>query len=60
MTLEKESIPLLIFSAGLGDVIVETLKHYNHKNLHNPELERKIHDNIHIISNFMNWSQEGK
>jgi cytosolic 5'-nucleotidase 3 len=43
------NIPLLIFSAGLGDII----EHF---------LEKKIEitKNIHIISNFYNFSENGK
>ncbi len=58
--LEKHSIPLLIFSAGIGDVIVDTLKNNNLNNINSPADQRKIHSNIHIISNFMNWSPDGK
>lgn len=47
ITFQKQ-IPFLIFSAGLGDVIREFLAS---KNI--------LHPNIHIISNFFIFNQEG-
>lgn len=47
--LAKNNIPLLIISAGLGDVIKEYL-----------ESEGIMHKNIHIISNFYNFDDNGK
>jgi len=58
--LEKHHIPLLIFSSGIGDVIVGTLKNQNESNIKSPIDQHKIHSNIHIISNFMKWSPDGK
>ncbi|MFH1972520.1 MAG: hypothetical protein ABIJ18_03530 [archaeon] len=47
--LNEKNIPLLIFSAGLGDMIVEFLKTENHND-----------KNIHIIANFFKFDKEGK
>ncbi|VDO83463.1 unnamed protein product, partial [Soboliphyme baturini] len=49
-TLERLSIPLVIFSAGVGDVIQLVLAH---------DLGR-LPSNIHVVSNFMNFDTEGK
>lgn len=48
-TLKKHEIPLLILSAGLGNIITAYL-----------ESEKKLHSNIHIISNFITFCKEGK
>ena len=45
--LHQQDVPLLIFSAGIGNVIEEAIKHQAH-----------MHDNMHIVSNFMNFSEE--
>jgi 5'-nucleotidase len=45
----KHDVPLLIFSAGVGNIIEELLK-----------LERKMTKNIHIISNTFVYDKEGK
>lgn len=47
--LAKEGIPLIIFSAGLGDLIQEFLKKDN-----------KMQKNIHIVSNFYKFDKNGK
>lgn len=47
-TLAQNKIPLLIFSAGLGDIIKEHLKSIGN-----------LYENIHIISNFFNFDSEG-
>lgn len=47
--LAVHKIPLLIFSAGLGDIIQESLKSKN-----------RLTENIHIISNFYKFDKEGK
>ncbi len=47
--LAKNRIPLLIFSAGLGDIIEEFLRLHNH-----------LTTNVHIISNFYQFDEEGK
>jgi len=47
--LAKNNIPILIFSAGLGDVIKEYLKSVN-----------KLTKNVHIISNFFKFDKKGK
>ena len=43
------SVPILIFSAGLGDVIDEALKR---KNL--------MRNNVKVIANYMNYDDDGK
>jgi cytosolic 5'-nucleotidase 3 len=43
------SIPVVIFSAGIGDLITSTL---NHNKLFTP--------NVHIISNFFSFDKDGK
>jgi cytosolic 5'-nucleotidase 3 len=48
-TLEKENIPLLILSAGLGDVIKGFL-----------EKEKIMNNKIHIISNFFEFDKDEK
>jgi cytosolic 5'-nucleotidase 3 len=48
LSLEKENIPLLILSAGLGDVIKGFL-----------EKENIMNDKIHIISNFFEFDKDG-
>ncbi len=47
-TLAKHNIPLLIFSAGIGNVIEEFLKHNN-----------LLTPNVHIISNFYKFNEMG-
>ncbi|MFC1728228.1 hypothetical protein ACFLZ7_02040 [Nanoarchaeota archaeon] len=47
--LNKHKIPLLIFSAGIGDIIEEHLR-----------AEGKLYENIHIISNTFKYNKEGK
>jgi len=47
-TLGRQSIPALIFSAGLGDIIVEIL-HQNNV---------ALSDNLHVISNFLEFNDE--
>ena len=58
--LEQHQVPLLVFSAGLGDVIVDILKKNNSQNKDIEKRNYKIHSNTHVISNFMDWSLEGK
>jgi len=48
-TLSKHKIPLLIFSSGLGDLILEFMKQYQY-----------LTPNVHIISNFFSFDQQGK
>jgi len=45
----KYNIPLLIFSAGMGDAIKQFLLH-----------EGKLTPNVHIISNFYNFDSDGR
>jgi len=47
-TLAKQNIPLLIFSAGVGDLIEGSLKY-----------EGFFNKNIHIISNFFDFDKKG-
>jgi cytosolic 5'-nucleotidase 3 len=47
--LHEKNIPLLIFSSGLGDVIVEFLKREKHND-----------KNIHVIANFFDFGEDGK
>jgi cytosolic 5'-nucleotidase 3 len=47
-TLDKHSIPLVIMSAGLGDMIVGYL-----------EQEGRMYDNVKVVSNFFEFDQEG-
>jgi cytosolic 5'-nucleotidase 3 len=49
MLAHKHQVPLLIFSAGLGDIITEFLKS-----------EGMLHPNMHIISNFYDYDHSGK
>ncbi|KAA0196627.1 Cytosolic 5' nucleotidase III [Fasciolopsis buskii] len=44
----KQGIPVLIFSAGLGDVIEILLKNFN-----------MYRENIRVVSNFMKFNEEG-
>jgi HAD superfamily hydrolase (TIGR01544 family) len=46
--LSGHNVPLLIFSAGIGDVIVEVFKQ-----------RAKLHDNIKVVSNFMDFDEHG-
>lgn len=43
----KQGIPVLIFSAGLGDVIEILLKNFN-----------MYRENIRVVSNFMKFNEE--
>lgn len=44
--LEEQRVPLLIFSAGVGDVLEEVIQQ-NHV----------FHPNVHVISNYMDFDQ---
>jgi 5'-nucleotidase len=46
--LYDKKIPLVIMSAGLGDAVKLYL-----------EKERRMYDNVHIISNFFEWGENG-
>ncbi|XP_023320162.1 7-methylguanosine phosphate-specific 5'-nucleotidase A [Eurytemora carolleeae] len=48
ISLEELKIPVLILSAGLGDLILEILKHY-----------QLVHTNTKVVSNFCNYDEEG-
>ena len=45
--LHKHEIPLLIFSAGLGDIISEVISH-----------QGRLYDNMKIVSNFLQFDEE--
>jgi cytosolic 5'-nucleotidase 3 len=47
--LKKNKVPLLILSAGLGDVIKEYLNSVN-----------KLSENVHLISNFYEFNEQNK
>lgn len=47
--LHKHDIPLLIFSAGLGDIIQEVITR-----------QAQLYDNMKIVSNFLEFDQNGK
>ncbi|ESO02553.1 hypothetical protein HELRODRAFT_106717 [Helobdella robusta] len=46
--LNRLQVPLLVFSAGIGDVIEETFKSRS-----------KLYDNLKIVSNFIHFNDEG-
>ncbi|CAJ1080378.1 -methylguanosine phosphate-specific 5'-nucleotidase-like [Xyrichtys novacula] len=46
--LEEQQIPLLIFSAGVGDILEEVIQQ-----------NQVFHPNVHIISNYMDFDQTG-
>ncbi|XP_048775723.2 7-methylguanosine phosphate-specific 5'-nucleotidase A-like isoform X2 [Ostrea edulis] len=46
--LHANEIPLLIFSAGIGDVIIEVIKH-----------QATLHDNMKIVSNYLEYDAQG-
>lgn len=45
--LHKHSVPLLIFSAGVGDVVMEAVKQ-----------RAVLHDNVKVVSNFMDFDSK--
>ncbi|XP_077997148.1 cytosolic 5'-nucleotidase 3-like [Glandiceps talaboti] len=47
--LHKHGVPLLIFSAGVGDILEEIIKQQGH-----------FHSNVQVVSNYMDFSEEGK
>uniref|UniRef100_A0A8D0XXI1 5'-nucleotidase n=1 Tax=Sus scrofa TaxID=9823 RepID=A0A8D0XXI1_PIG len=47
-TLSQNHVPLLIFSAGIGDVLEEIIRQ-----------RRVFHPNIHVVSNYMEFDEEG-
>ncbi|XP_076088116.1 7-methylguanosine phosphate-specific 5'-nucleotidase A-like isoform X5 [Mytilus galloprovincialis] len=47
--LKTYEVPVLIFSAGIGDIIEEIIKQ-----------QSTMHDNMHIVSNYMKFNEEGK
>uniref|UniRef100_A0A671EGL0 5'-nucleotidase, cytosolic IIIB n=1 Tax=Rhinolophus ferrumequinum TaxID=59479 RepID=A0A671EGL0_RHIFE len=46
-TLYQNSIPLLIFSAGIGDILEEIIRQ-----------KKVLHPNIHIVSNYMDFDKD--
>ncbi|CAB4028553.1 cytosolic 5 -nucleotidase 3-like isoform X1, partial [Paramuricea clavata] len=51
--LDKEKIPLLVFSAGIGDIVQEVFVQQA------ADSTSKLLDNITIISNYIKWDNEG-
>ena len=47
--LNREGVPVLILSAGLGDLLVEIMKHFS-----------VYHDNTKVVSNFLAFDDDGK
>ncbi|XP_027726324.1 7-methylguanosine phosphate-specific 5'-nucleotidase [Vombatus ursinus] len=47
-TLYQSNIPLLIFSAGIGDILEEIIRQMN-----------VFHPNIHVVSNYMEFDESG-
>ncbi len=45
--LHQHDVPLLIFSAGLGDIITEAIQH-----------QVVLYDNIKIVANFMKFDKK--
>ena len=45
--LHDRKVPLLVFSAGIGDIIKETFK-----------LRANLFDNIEVVSNFMDFNEQ--
>ena len=45
--LQIAGVPLLIFSAGIGDILIETIKQENHS-----------FNGVQVISNFMEFNEE--
>ncbi len=46
--LQKASVPVLVLSAGLGDLLVEVLKQ-----------KKALSDNVKVVSNFMTFDDDG-
>ncbi|XP_044532852.1 7-methylguanosine phosphate-specific 5'-nucleotidase [Gracilinanus agilis] len=47
-TLYQSNVPLLIFSAGIGDILEEMIRQMN-----------VFHPNIHVVSNYMDFNESG-
>ncbi|XP_024897380.1 7-methylguanosine phosphate-specific 5'-nucleotidase isoform X4 [Pteropus alecto] len=47
-TLYQNSIPLFIFSAGIGDILEEIIRQ-----------KQVFHPNIHVVSNYMDFDKDG-
>ena len=45
--LHKHNVPLLIFSAGIGDVVMETVRQ-----------RAMLYDNVKVVSNFMDFDSQ--
>lgn len=45
--LQRAGVPVLVLSAGMGDVLVEVLKHFN-----------VYTDNIKVVANFFKYNKE--
>jgi len=46
--LKSKSVPILIFSAGMGDILEEVLRHFDVYN-----------DNVKVVSNFFEYDEQG-
>eukprot|EP00088_Acartia_fossae_P020169 TRINITY_DN21822_c0_g3_i1.p1 TRINITY_DN21822_c0_g3~~TRINITY_DN21822_c0_g3_i1.p1 ORF type:complete len:299 (-),score=49.93 TRINITY_DN21822_c0_g3_i1:541-1437(-) len=47
-SLQEHNVPCLILSAGLGDLILELLKHF-----------KVYHENVKVVSNFCKYDEDG-
>ncbi|XP_016006318.2 7-methylguanosine phosphate-specific 5'-nucleotidase isoform X1 [Rousettus aegyptiacus] len=47
-TLYQNSVPLFIFSAGIGDILEEIIRQ-----------KQVFHPNIHVVSNYMDFDEDG-
>ncbi|XP_072033736.1 cytosolic 5'-nucleotidase 3-like [Amphiura filiformis] len=48
--LHRHAVPLLVFSAGIGDILIEAIKLQSHF----------YEDNMHCVSNCMEFNEEGR
>ncbi|CAL4061509.1 unnamed protein product [Meganyctiphanes norvegica] len=46
--LKSKSVPVLVFSAGMGDILEEVLRHFN-----------VYDDNVKVVSNFFEYDEQG-
>lgn len=46
-TLYQNSVPLFIFSAGIGDILEEIIRQ-----------KQVFHPNIHVVSNYMDFDED--
>jgi cytosolic 5'-nucleotidase 3 len=55
LSLHKANVPVVLFSAGIGQIIEFVLEHQGHR--HQMDEVSRLRD-VHIISNFMHFSNE--